>query len=106
MAISMPNYRVRIIVKEVRGCCAVGYNPGDEFIVERFYVVCRHNTRICLHALIAMSTLLSAFLKGFSAREIGIGEEDDIGYLQCPDPGKPYTAGGTIIFELRREKIP
>jgi hypothetical protein len=50
-------------------------------------------------------TLLTPFLKGVSAKSLGIGEEDDVGYVQCPDPGEPYTSGGTVVFELKREKI-
>jgi len=23
-------------------------------------------------------------------------------YMQCVDPGEPYTEGGTVIFEIRR----
>jgi len=26
-----------------------------------------------------------------------------VGYVQCLDPGEPYTAGGTVVFEIRRE---
>jgi len=55
--------------------------------------------------LASMLTLLSPFLKGVSAKVLGIGKEDDVGYVQCPDPGKPYTCGGTVVFELRREEI-
>lgn len=99
------SYRVRIIVKEVKGSCALGFKPSDELIVEKFYILSQQNIRICLHALVGMSSLLLQFLKGVSARELGIGIEDDVGYVQCPDPGRPYTTGGTVIFELRREKI-
>jgi len=90
------------MVKEVRGFCALGYRPGDGFVVERFYIKEIRGKPICLHALSAMLTLLSPFTKGVSAKELGIGSEDDIGYVQCPDPGKPYTCGGTVVFELRR----
>ena len=58
-----------------------------------------------LHALAAMLMLLSPFLKGVSAQTLGIGREDDVGYVQCPDPGRPYTCGGTVVFELRREEV-
>jgi uncharacterized repeat protein (TIGR04076 family) len=101
----MTRYRVRIIVKEVRGYCAAGYKPGDSFTIERFYIKPSQNIRICLHALNSMITILTPFLKGVSARNLGIGDKDDVGYLQCPDPGQPYTRGGTVIFELRRERI-
>jgi hypothetical protein len=52
-----------------------------------------------------MLTLLMPFLKGMPARELGMGKEENIGYVQCPDPGEPYTCGGTVLFELRRERI-
>jgi len=98
-------YRVYITVKEVRGYCAAGYKPGDAFVIEWFYIKPMQDTRICLHALNAMLTLLMPFLKGVSAKALGIGEEDNVGYVQCPDPGKPYTSGGTVVFELRREEV-
>jgi len=98
-------YRVYITVKEVQGYCAIGYKPGDSFIVERYYISPNQNVKICLHALNSMLTLLMPLIKGISAKTLGIGKEDDIGYVQCPDPGKPYTCGGTVIFELRREEV-
>ncbi len=98
-------YRVLICVKEVKGYCAAGYKPGDCFEAEWFYLKPMQNTKICLHALNAILTLLIPFMKGISARELGIGSEDNVGFLQCPDPGKPYTEGGTVIFEVRREKL-
>lgn len=98
-------YHVRVRVEEVRGFCAVGYKVGDCFDIEWFYVKPRQDVKICLHALNSMLTLLMPFLKGVSARELGIGKKDDIGHIQCPDPGKPYTDGGTVIFEVRRVKL-
>lgn len=101
----MPRYRVRVIVKEVYGYCALGYKPGDEFLVENYYIPPGQKVSICLHAVSSMISLLAPFLKGVSAKTLGIGETDNVGYVQCPDPGQPYTIGGTVIFELRRERI-
>jgi len=95
------SYRIRVCVKEVKGKCAMGYRPGNCFIIERFYIK-DTGKGVCLHALALMLTLLSPFLKGISANVLGIGAEDDIGYIQCPDPGEPYTYGGTVVFELKR----
>jgi len=97
-------YRVVIEVKEVRGYCPV-YKVGDRIVVEKFYVDTARSSNICMHALVSMATLLSAFMKGYSAKLLGIGDRDDIGYVQCPDPGPPYTRGGTVIFELKREVV-
>jgi len=98
------SYRVRACVKEIRGHYAISYKPGDCFLIERYYI--RDARRgVCLHALAAILTLVSPFLKGVSARALDMGREDDVGYVQCPDPGEPYTSGGTVVFELRREEI-
>ena len=98
-------YRVYIEVVEVKGFCAANYMPGDRFVIEWFYIKPVQETKICLHALNSMLTLLLPFLKGVSAKALGIGREDDEGYIQCPDPGKPYTNGGTVVFRLKREII-
>jgi len=99
----MPLYVVRIKVKEIRGKCPV-YKVGDEIILNGYYIDTKKSAPICMHAFVALATLLSAFSHGASARELGIGSEDNVGYLQCPDPGSPYTCGGTVIFQLIREK--
>lgn len=98
----MPLYKVVIEVVEVRGTCAAEYKPGDRIVLNGFYIVSKDSANVCIHALSALLTLLSAFAHGASARELGIGSSDDEGYLQCPDPGKPYTCGGTVLFKLRR----
>jgi len=38
------------------------------------------------------------------ATNLGIRRKDKTSYVQCPDPGEPYTCGGTVVFELRREE--
>ncbi|HDI73646.1 MAG TPA: TIGR04076 family protein [Candidatus Korarchaeota archaeon] len=98
----MALYDVKIEVEEVRGLCAAGYRKGDSFLLKGFYIEPEGGARICIHALVGMISLLSPFSHGVSAKELGIGEEDDIGYVQCPDPGRPYTCGGTVVFKLAR----
>jgi len=65
-----PLYKVRVRVKEVKGDCAMGYKLGNCFTVKRFYV-----------SDASMLTLLSPFLKGVSAKVLGISEQDDIDYV-------------------------
>ncbi len=97
-------YEVVVEVVEVRGKCAAGYRPGDNFKIKGFYIDSSDvgKTKICIHAFTAMMSLLSPFIHGVSARLLGIGDKDDEGYLQCPDPGKPFTCGGTVIFKIKR----
>ena len=60
-------YRVVVRAREVRGRCAIGYQPGDAFTIERFYI--REAERgVCLHALAAMLTLLAPLLKRRAGR--------------------------------------
>ena len=98
------NWRIEVKVVKVKGYCPL-YKVGDRFTIEKYYITNELKTRICIHALSSMLTLASPFLHGVSARELGIGDRDDIGYIQCPDPGEPYTCGGTVTFELRREPV-
>ena len=98
----MARYRLTIRVKEVRGKCPL-YQVGDEILIDRFFIDADRSRDVCMHAFSAMSTLLSAFIHGSSAVDLGIGSEEGVGYLQCPDPGPPCTEGGTVLFELRRE---
>lgn len=91
-----------VSVKEVRGKCPL-YQVGDKMVVDNFYINTQESNDVCVHAFSAMLSLLSAFAHGSSAVLLGIGRTDDIGYLQCPDPGAPYTDGGTVLFELRRK---
>ncbi|MEM2890871.1 MAG: TIGR04076 family protein [Candidatus Hadarchaeum sp.] len=100
----MPKYRLTITVKEIRGKCPV-YKVGDKIIIDDFYIDARKSKNICMHALSAMLMLIWALAHGHSAKELGIGEEDEIGYLQCPDPGPPHTKGGTVLFEIQREAV-
>jgi hypothetical protein len=71
-----PLYKVRVRVKGrvkgVKGDRAMGYKLGNCFTVKRFYV-----------SDASMLTLLSPFLKGVSAKVLGISEQGDIGYVQC-----------------------
>ncbi len=96
-------YKVVIEVVKVKGKCALNYRVGDRIVVDGFYIDPKNNNaRICIHALTSMTSLLSPFLHGVSAKLLGIGKDEDEGYLQCPDPGKPYTCGGTVVFRVKR----
>ena len=93
---------VEITVKEIRGVCPI-YKVGDKIIVDNYFIDSKRSSNICVHAFASMATLLSAFSHGSSAKSLGIGNEDDVGYVQCPDPGPDsYPGGGTVIFEIKR----
>jgi len=41
-----------------------------------------------------------ALRAGVSPEKLGLTKEGDSAYIQCPDPGEPYTERGTVIFEV------
>lgn len=74
-----------IRVKEIRGFCPLYL--GDTITMKKFYVKSSVSKDVCMHALIAMSTLLSPILHGSSAQELEIGPAADLAYLQCQTQG-------------------
>ena len=98
-------YRLVISVEEIRGDCPV-FNVGDRIVVESPKIVVEKSDNICVHAFGCMLSMIVALSRGISFKELGLArEEGEKGYFQCLDPGKPYTNGGTVLFEMRRESI-
>ena len=98
---NVKKFKIIIEAIEIRGKCPV-YNVGDKITIIMPELVLTETNKVCIHAFIAMQTFIQALARGFSARTLGIGDRDDEGYVQCPDPGPPYTKGGTVIFRIRR----
>ncbi len=67
--------------------------------IDKYYVAAGNPKPICIHAFTAMMTLLSPLLKGAAPETMGIGR-GNVAHIQCPDPGKPYTDGSTVVFRL------
>lgn len=98
-------YRLVISVKEIRGNCPV-FNVGDRIVVDSPKIIVEKTDNICVHAFGCMLSMIVALSRGISFKNLGLArEEGEKGYIQCLDPGKPYTNGGTVLFEIRRERI-
>ncbi len=98
-------YRLVISVKEIRGNCPV-FKVGDRIVVESPKIIVEKTDNICVHAFGCMLSMIVALSRGISFKNLGLArEEGEKGYIQCLDPGKPYTNGGTVLFEIRRERI-
>jgi len=96
-------HRLIITVKEIRGKCPV-FKVGDRIVIEGPKIVPEKTDALCVHAFGSMLSVIIALGRGVSFKELGLAkEEGDVGYVQCLDPGPPYTPGGTVIFEIRRE---
>ena len=97
--------RLVITVKEIRGKCPV-FKVGDKIVIEEPKIVPEKTDSLCIHALGSMLSMIVPLSRGFSFRELGLSkEEGNIGHVQCLDPGSPYTHGGTVLFEIRREEM-
>ncbi len=58
---------------------------------------------LSIHALGSMRPVIIALSGGISFKELGLTMEGEVGFIQCLDPGPPYTFGGTVIFKIKRE---
>ena len=86
-------------VVEVRGRCVAGYNVGDSFEVNQN--VSLNGDKICYFAVSSLMPAILALQLGNNPKEIGLSNESNCAYMQCSDPGQPYTPGGTVVFKLR-----
>ena len=96
-------HKLILTVKEIRGKCPV-HKVGDKIVVESPEIVTAKTDALCVHALGSMLSMLVPLARGVSFKDLGLArEEGNVGYVQCLDPGPPYTPGGTVIFEIKRE---
>lgn len=94
---------LEILVHEIKGKCPV-YKVGDRIVIKDPEIVLKQTNALCTHAL---STLLHYVLileHNWCPVKLGLttSEEPEHAYMQCVDPGEPYTEGGTVIFKCRR----
>jgi len=98
-------YRLVVTVKKVRGICPV-FKVGDKIVIESPKIIPEKTDALCVHALGSMLSMIIALSHGVGFKELGLAvKEGDVGYVQCLDPGPPYTLGGTVLFEIRREAM-
>ena len=89
-----------IKVKEIKGNCPV-YKVNDSFILKDGYKLVS-KIPLCMHSLASILPHYNA-LTVSSPDNWGLaGREDKTkAYIQCLD-ARPYTDGGTAIFEISR----
>ena len=95
----------RIRVKEIRGNCPV-YKEGDSFVLKEGYRLVTE-IPLCMHSLASLLPHYTA-LRVSEPSSWGLGGKEGKGdnskaYVQCLDASS-YTGGGTVIFEISREK--
>jgi len=90
-----------IRVKEIRGRCPV-YKGGEKIVIEGPEIVLEKTDKLCIHALATILHYAVALREGVDPVKLGLAKKSDKAYIQCLDPGEPYTNGGTVIFEVSR----
>jgi uncharacterized repeat protein (TIGR04076 family) len=94
---------LEIEVCEIRGKCPV-YRAGDKMVVDGPKIVLRETDALCTHALSCLLHYVLALEEGADPVKLGLSklEDKEHAYIQCVDPWKPYTDGGTVVFRCRR----
>ena len=92
-----------IRVCEIRGICPV-YKVGDRIVIDDPEILLEKTDALCTHALSTLLHYVTILEHDWCPVKLGLTrpEDSEHAYMQCVDPGKPYTEGGTVIFEVRR----
>ena len=79
---------------------------GDIIVIDDPEVVVNKTDALCTHALSTLLHYTTILEHDWCPVKLGLTtpEDPDHAYMQCVDPGKPYTDGGTVIFKCRRLK--
>lgn len=94
---------LEIEVSEIRGKCPV-HKVGDKMIIDGPRIVLEETDAVCVHALSSLLHYVIALDEGIDPRKLGLSKERRKAFIQCVDPGEPYTHGGTVIFKCSRIK--
>ncbi len=94
---------LEIEVAEIRGRCPV-HKVGDKILIEDARIALDKTDALCTHALSTLLHYVVALDEGADPVRLGLTKPEDRehSYLQCVDPGRPYTEGGTVIFRCRK----
>ena len=93
--------RLVVEVVEVKGKCVAGYKVGDSFEINQN--VCVEGDKICYFALSSLMPAILALQLGNEPKDIGLSKEVGVSYMQCSDPGEPFTPGAVVIFKIRNK---
>jgi uncharacterized repeat protein (TIGR04076 family) len=94
---------LEIKVVEIRGHCPV-YRVGDRMLIDDPKIVLEKTDALCTHALSSLLHYVVALERGADPVQLGLSKAEDRehAYIQCVDPGEPYTSGGTVVFRIGR----
>jgi uncharacterized repeat protein (TIGR04076 family) len=96
---------LEITVHDIKGHCPV-YNVGDKIVIQNPQIILEKTDALCTHALPSILHYALILEKNWNPFQLGLTNKDDQSnaYIQCLDPGQPYTEGGTVIFRITKIK--
>ena len=96
---------LEITVHDIKGNCPV-YKVGDRIIIQNPEIKLKETDALCIHALPTILHYALILEYNWIPLKLGLTKKDDTdnAYLQCLDPGHPYTDGGTVIFRIMKNK--
>ena len=94
---------LEIKVWKITGICPV-YKVGDKIVIDDPKILLNKTDAICTHALSTLLHYVTILENDWCPVKLGLTtpRDPDHAYMQCVDPGEPYTQGGTVIFKCRR----
>jgi uncharacterized repeat protein (TIGR04076 family) len=94
---------LEITVHDIKGHCPV-YKKGDRIVIQNPQINLKMTDALCTHALPSILHYALILEKNWDPLQLGLTKKDDQdhAYIQCLDPGQPYTEGGTVIFKIRQ----
>jgi uncharacterized repeat protein (TIGR04076 family) len=97
---------LEITVHEIRGTCPV-HKIGDRIVVENPEIKLERTDSLCTHALSSILHYVLILEYNWCPLKLGLTKKDDQhhAYIQCLDPGEPYTKGGTVVFKVKNAGI-
>jgi len=92
---------LEIKVHEIGGYCPI-HRKGDKTLIGGPRVVLDETDALCIHALPSLLHYAVALDLGADPLKLGLTKPNDRkhAYIQCVDPYKPYSDGGTVIFKI------
>ncbi len=94
---------LEIVVRKVRGKCPV-HAVGDRIVINGPRIMSSQTDALCTHALATLLHYTTILEHEWYPVKLGLSTPDDPhhAYMQCVDPGPPYTDGGTVIFRCKQ----
>jgi uncharacterized repeat protein (TIGR04076 family) len=96
-------FLIEISVHKIKGRCPV-HEVGDKIIIKDPEIIVDKTDKICTHALSTILHYTTILEHNWCPVKLGLTHKKDPqhAYMQCVDPGSPYTDGGTVIFRCKK----